>query len=57
MNKHVLKIHKELEDTKARLARQHKRVSNLFVIFNCVKLSYTNLPAVRLMNIVGFGKD
>lgn len=25
MNKHVLKIHKELEDTKARLARQHKR--------------------------------
>ncbi|KAM9214294.1 nuclear cap-binding protein subunit 1 isoform 2-T4 [Leptosomus discolor] len=25
MNKHVLKIHKELEETKARLARQHKR--------------------------------
>ncbi|XP_075302607.1 nuclear cap-binding protein subunit 1-like [Opisthocomus hoazin] len=27
MNKHVLKIHKELEETKARLARQHKRNS------------------------------
>ncbi|XP_037228478.1 nuclear cap-binding protein subunit 1-like [Falco rusticolus] len=25
MNKHVLKIHKELDETKARLARQHKR--------------------------------
>ncbi|NXE57586.1 NCBP1 protein, partial [Casuarius casuarius] len=25
MNKHVLKIHRELEETKARLARQHKR--------------------------------
>ncbi|RMC22429.1 hypothetical protein DUI87_00743 [Hirundo rustica rustica] len=28
MNKHVLKIHKELEETKARLARQHKRWSH-----------------------------
>lgn len=34
MNKHVLKIHKELEDTKARLARQHKRVSSLLGILN-----------------------
>lgn len=42
MNKHVLKIHKELEETKARLARQHKRVSNLFVNF---KPSYISLHA------------
>lgn len=51
MNKHVLKIHKELEETKARLARQHKRVSNLFVIFNNFKLSYTNQHAVRLTHV------
>jgi len=48
MNKHVLKIHKELEETKARLARQHKRVSKLFVIFNYFKRSCTNVHAVRL---------
>ncbi|KAM6364389.1 LOW QUALITY PROTEIN: nuclear cap-binding protein subunit 1-like [Pluvialis apricaria] len=29
MNKHVLKIHRELEETKARLARQHKRLQLL----------------------------
>lgn len=27
MNKHVLKIQKELEEAKEKLARQHKRVS------------------------------
>lgn len=48
MNKHVLKIHKELEETKARLARQHKRVSNLFISLNYFKLCFTNLHAVRL---------
>lgn len=51
MNKHVLKIHKELEETKARLARQHKRVSNLFVNS---RLSYTNLHAdVRTLLVLG----
>lgn len=42
MNKHVLKIHKELEETKARLARQHKRVSTLLVNF---KPSCTSMRA------------
>lgn len=29
MNKHVLKIQKELEEAKEKLARQHKRVSRV----------------------------
>lgn len=52
MNKHVLKIHKELEETKARLARQHKRVSK-FVNLNQV------IQAGMLMyrHTIDFGKD
>lgn len=30
MNKHVVMIQKELEEAKARLAKQHKRVGNFF---------------------------
>lgn len=32
MNKHVLKIQKELEEAKEKLARQHKRVSHVLVL-------------------------
>lgn len=31
MNKHVLKIQKELEEAKEKLARQHKRVSCVLI--------------------------
>ncbi|XP_074424493.1 nuclear cap-binding protein subunit 1-like [Larus michahellis] len=41
MNKHVLKIHKELEETKARLSKQHKRVICVFFVFFFIYLYLT----------------
>lgn len=42
MNKHVLKIQKELEEAKEKLARQHKRVS-LVSVGKCSKKVYEKL--------------